>query len=168
MASFDFISFAIGLLLGMIIMLLLVWIAYYTRSFIFSYCPTQARPCGGADYYNDPGDALANNPQITVADILFLNDENIMYYNRVPKNTDCTPESNQIVQMIYPQYCSFATSAGKTGTWRETVFNSNIYKPDGFTGPTIVTDGNCTPAPGSPVATGVPLLQWDTNPIGLV
>lgn len=165
MASFDFVSFVIGLLLGAIIMLLLVWIAYFTRTFLFTYCPTQARPCGGADYYNDPGDALAHNPQITVADILFLNDENEMFYKRVPRSTDCVPEFNQLVHLRFPQYCSFSTTGGTAGVWKETAFNSNVYRPDGFSGPTLTTDGNCDPAPGSPVSTGTPLLRWDANPI---
>lgn len=167
MASFDFVSFIIGLLLGMILMLLFVWITYFTRSFLFTYCPTQARPCGGADYYNDPGDALAHNPQIMVQDILFLNDQNNMLYRRVPRNTDCIPESNQIVYIKYPQYCSFSTTGGSTGIWKETAFNSNIYKPDGFAGPTIETNGNCDPIEESPVSTGIPLLKWDPNPIPL-
>lgn len=165
MASFDFVSFVIGLLLGMIIMLLIIWVAYFTRSFLFTYCPTQARPCGGADYYNDPGDGLAHNPQITVSDILFLNNENEMFYKRVPKNTDCVTESNETVYMKFPQYCSFSTTGGTAGVWRETAFNSNIYTPSGFAGPTITTTGNCTPSSGSPVTSGVPLLRWDTNPI---
>jgi len=164
MASFDFISFVIGLLLGAIIMLLLVWIAYFTRSFLFTYCPTQARACSGADYYNNPGDALANGANIN--DILFLNDQDQMYYNRVPRTTSCVPESNQIVHIVYPQYCSFSTTGGVSGTWKETAFNSNIYTPsNGVPGPTITTSGDCDPAPGSPVDSGVPILRWDTNPI---
>lgn len=165
MAAFDFVSFMVGFLLGLIVMLLFVWLAYATRSFIFTYCPTQARPCGGADYYNNPADALANNPQITVADILFLNDENKMFYRRVPRNTDCVPESNQLVYMKFPQYCSFSSTGGITGVWKETAFNSNMYRPDGFAGPTVTTDGDCIPTAGEPVTNGVPLLRWDSNPV---
>lgn len=164
MGSFNFESFFIGVLLGMIILLLLVWISYATRSFVFTYCPIQARACGGADYYNDPGDALAHNPQITVAEILFLNDQDNMFYRRVPRTTECVPEGNQIVHMRFPQYCSFS-NGGTGGVWKESAFNSNIYRPVGFAGPTITTDGNCDPAPGSPFTTGQPLLRWDPNPI---
>lgn len=146
-------------------MLILVWIAYFTRSFIFTYCPTQARRCGGSDYYNNPGDALANYPKLNVSEILFLNDEDKMFYRRVPKNTDCVPEGNQIVTILYPQYCSFSNTGGVSGTWRETAFNSNIYVPYGFSGPTISTDGNCEPSAGQPVENGVPLLKWDPNPV---
>lgn len=165
MGMWDFPSFFIGFLTGLIIMLLLIWLAYYTRSFAFTYCPKQARPCGGGDFYNDPGDALANNPQITIADILFLNDEHKMYYKRVPRNTDCIPESNQLVYMKFPQYCSFSSTGGTTGIWKETAFNSNMYRPVGFSGPTLITDGDCIPTDGEPVTNGVPLLRWDPNPI---
>lgn len=161
--QFDFISLVIGLLLGMIVMLLLVWIAYFSRSFIFSYCPTSGVPCSGKDYYNDPGNALGNNPQLTASDILFLNSNNEMFYNRVPKTSNCTPESNQVVQIVYPQYCSFKNSSGSTGTWRETFFNSNVYLSSA--GVTLTTIGNCDPAPGSPVVSGIPLVQWDASPV---
>ena len=67
--------------------------------------------------------------------------------------------------MTYPQYCEFSGTGGTTGIWKETAFNSNIYNPYGFVGPTVTTTGDCTPAPGSQVVSGVPLLRWDANPI---
>lgn len=165
MASFDFTSFILGLLVGALLMLIIIWIFYFTRTFLFTYCPTQARPCGGADYYNDPGDALANNPQLTPSDILFITSNNEMFYTRVPRNTDCVPESNQIVYMQYPQYCSFSTTGGVSGTWIESAFNSNIYNPSGFVGPKVTTSGNCIPNPGYPVTTGIPIVNWNANPL---
>jgi len=167
MAYFNFVSFTIGLLMGMVILLLLVWVAYFTRSFLFTHCPSQARPCAGADYYNNPGDALANNPQLTASDILFLNNQNEMFYKRVPRVGNCIPESNQIVYIQYPEYCSFSSTGGTGGIWRETAFNSNIYKPNGFSGPTITTTGNCEPSPGSPVTSGTPLIMWDSSALPL-
>lgn len=163
MASFDFVSFIIGLLLGMIMMLVLVWIAYYTRSFLFTYCPTQARACGGLDYYNNPGNAIANGASIN--DILFLNDQNELFYKRVPKTTNCVPQSNQTIQILYPQYCQFSDNAGLSGTYKSSSFGSNIYRPaNGFPGPTITTNGNCEPIQGI-YSEGVPLLKWDPNPL---
>lgn len=164
MASFDFIAFILGFLLGAIVLLIIIWAAYYTRSFLFTYCPTQTRACGAADFFSDPGNALANDINLTPADILFLNN-NEMFYKRVPRVTNCVPESNQTIYIKFPQYCSFSSATGSTGTWRETASNSNIYNPDGFVGPTITTDGNCTPVTGSPVTSGIPLIRWDANPI---
>lgn len=164
MKGIDFVSFMIGLLLGMVMMLLLVWIAYLSRSFLFTYCAKGAPRCAGNDYFNDPGDALANEPQVKVSEILYLNDNNQMFYRRVPRTTNCVTESNQIVHMKYPQYCSFS-GTGVTGTWKETAFNSNIYKPVNGQGETVTTTGNCEPEEGHEVTQGVPLLRWDPNPI---
>lgn len=163
MGNFEFISFIIGLLLGAIIMLLMVWIAYFTRTFIFTYCPTTSRTCGGADYYNNPGDALGNGAQIN--DILFINERDELLYKRVPKTGDCTPGVGQTIVMMYPQYCTFTGTGGVSGTWKETAFNSNLYKPvDGTIGPTITTTNNCQPAPGFIVDNGSPILRWDAIP----
>ena len=162
--NFSFISLIIGLLRGMIIMLLLVWFSYFTRTFLFTYCPTQARPCGGADYYNNPGDAIANGANIN--DILFINDDNQMLYKRVPKVTTCVPQSDQIVVITYPQYCAFTDNTGTVNTFKTTAFESNIYKlANGLPGPTITTTGNCVPSPGTPAVSGEILLDWDPNPL---
>lgn len=165
--TFDAVSFWIGLLIGAIVMLVIIYACYVSRVLFFTYCPTTTPGCAGADYYNDPGDALANNPNITPAEILFLNDNNQLLYKRVPAVSDCIPESNQTVHIKYPQYCSFGNASGVTGTWKETAFNSNIYNPVGVVGPTITTDGDCQPVGGSPVTTGIPLIQWDPNPISV-
>lgn len=162
MAVWDFTSFVIGLLIGMIIMILLVWIAYYTRTFLFTSCPTSTPACAGADYYNNPGDALANGANIN--DILFLNDQNVMLYKRVPRVSGCTPESNQVVEIQYPQYCSFTTAEGTTETGKALQYNSPMYAVSGVKNP-IITSGNCVPAPGTGAVSGVPLLRWDPNPI---
>lgn len=164
MQSIDFVSFMIGLLLGMIMMLLLVWASYAGRVFLFTYCTTGAPFCAGADYYNDPGDALANDPRINVGEILFLNSNNQMFYKRVPRTTNCIPEGNQTVHMKFPQYCSFS-GVGISGTWKESAFNSNVYDPVSGIGDIITTSGSCIPIEGQDVTSGVPLLEWDPNPI---
>ena len=161
--TFDLVSLIIGLLLGMIIMLLLVWIAYYTRSTIFAYCPRQTRFCTGIDYYHDPGDALANNPQLKADDILAVQND-IMYYNRVLKNNTCTPQNNKIVPIRYPQFCSFHNQNGNGVKYKQTFFNSNIYRPANNSGPSIVTNGNCEPIAGQAYNNGNPIIEWLPNP----
>lgn len=174
MGSFDFISFIIGLLLGMIIMLLFIWIAYFTRTFLFSYCASGAMVCDSTNYYNLPGEALVHNPQLKASDILFISNQNNpngqeeMYYKRVQKNLDCTPESNQTVHIMYPQYCSFSSTGGSSSIWKQSSFNSNIYKPDGFVGPIITTQGNCVPVPDSCVSSGIIIPRWDPSPLTLI
>jgi len=161
MASFNFPSFIIGLLLGMIIMLILVWIAYYTRIFLFTYCPTQMKICSANDYFNNPGDALANGANIN--DILFLNDKNQMFYKRVPKSSDCVPSSNQTVHVIFPQYCSFSGEGISGATGKAIQYNSPIYDVENE--PNAKTLHDCVPVPDIYVNEGIPLLKWDTNPL---
>lgn len=164
-ANFDFVSFVIGLILGMIIMLLIVWITYFTRSFLFTYCPVGTRFCTSEDYYNDPGDALVRNPGLSTSQILFINGEKEMFYNRVPKGASCIPQNNQAIYIKYPQYCSFSNNQGEFDTaWKQSGYNSNIYRSDEFPGMYIETEGNCTPSPGSSMEFGIPLLRWDENP----
>lgn len=160
---FDLVSFVIGLILGMIILLTLVWLAYYTRVFLFTYCPTQSPACTLSSYYNNPADALANGSDIN--DILFINDQDEMYYKRVPKNGNCIPQSNQTIHILHPEYCQFSNNNGLSVTYRSNGFGSNLYKQaNGLPGPTITTTGNCDPV-SDIYTSGVPLLQWDANPM---
>lgn len=167
MDSSNIVSFIVGLLIGMIITILIVWILYATRAPPFSYCSDGTR-CTGADYYNDPGDALAANPSLTASDILIISNEEVMYYDRVLKKADCIPEQDQVVEITYPQYCSFSQQNGTTALYRDIGFNANIYKPaQGTSGPDVTTHGSCKPVvnPGSIYVNGVPVLRWDKNPI---
>ncbi len=162
--AFNTPSFVIGLLLGLLIMLIIVWILYISRVFMFAYCPVQARACGSADYYNDPGEALNEDPNADISQMLFLNDDKQMFYKRVPRTTDCVTESNQIVHIQYPQYCEFSNGKGSSSTWKETAYNSNIYRQTSNpNGQSITTNGDCIPTNGSPYRTGTPLLKWDAN-----
>lgn len=167
MNSSNVVSFIVGLIIGMIILIIIVWILYATRAPPFSFCSDGTR-CTGADYYNDPGDALAANPSLTAADILAITAEEIMLYDRVLKTADCIPERDQIVEITYPQYCNFTTSAGVTTQYRDIAFNANVYRPaPGNTGPNVATTGNCKPVIelGSIYIDGVPVLKWDKNPL---
>jgi hypothetical protein len=159
MAVFNFPSFIIGLILGMIVMLTLIWIAYFTRTGAFINCPGQARVCTGEDYYNDPGEAIAKTG-VTAGQILFI-DNGRMYYKRVPKNGTCIPEGNQTVRIAYPQYCKFSGSGISGVTGRDLYFNANLYRLQhgGLTQP-IITDENCDPRSGQTVTEGEPILYW--------
>lgn len=163
MAHFEFVSFVIGLLLGMIIMLIIVWIAYYTRIFMFTNCPTSSKMCSGPDYFNNPGQALSNGAKLE--DILYINDNGQLRYKRMPKQINCVPDFGQDVQIIYPQYCRFTDNNNNAEIYRATAFGSNIYKPaSGLAGPIVTTDGNCNPVQ-SFYNKGTPLLRVDPVPI---
>jgi len=167
MDSGNVVSFIVGLIIGMIILIIIVWILYATRAPPFSFCSDGTR-CTGVDYYNDPGDALAANPSLTVPEILAITSDEIMLYDRVLKKADCIPERDQIVEITYPQYCNFSTVGGPVVQYRDTAFNANIYKPaSGGAGVNVATTGNCKPVvgSGSNYTDGVPVLKWDKNPL---
>src|SRR5690242_9482668 len=101
--------FVVGLIIGIIIMLILVMFFYSMRIYIFEYCPTGPKHCVDDDYYNNPSDAL--NRGYTVDEILHIEND-MLYYNRVPKNKNCTPDSDRSIRIRYPKYCSFINSQG--------------------------------------------------------
>jgi hypothetical protein len=154
--------FAVGFLLGVILTLIFVWITYATRTFIFTNCVTSTPPCLGADYYNDPGEAIAHGYK---ANEILQIDMDIMYYKRVQKVRDCVPENNQTIHIEFPQYCTMNNADHSIeGTWKQTIYGSNIYEPVGFSGQTVTTNGNCVPMVGYSVTQGVPQLKWDPTP----
>lgn len=155
--SYGWSIFFIGFLLGAIVSISIIWILYATHTFIFSNCVSQTRECVNADYYNDPGEAIAHGS--SVEDILYIQNGEL-FYQRVPKSNNCVPGTDQTIHILYPQYCTMS-GTNITGTWKETFFNSNIYDPTNVLGPQVVTDGNCIPMAGYVVTTGEPQLKWD-------
>jgi hypothetical protein len=154
----DGFSFLIGLFIGIILILILILILYSTRLFIFKFTPTNYPPCRGGDYYNDPADAIANGYK--VEDILSIKDGE-MYYKRVQKISNCTPEENQIVKIRHPEYCIFnvdgALIQGQNG-----YFGSNVYSlKTGVSGAVVETLVNCIPKDDQIASSGKPQLLWD-------
>lgn len=158
-AVFSVSSFLIGFLLGLLLMLILVWIAWFTRTAAFVNCPSTVRACVGDDYYNDPGEAIANTG-VSASQILYV-ENGRLYYKRVPRNGTCAPEGNQIVRIAYPKFCSFSGTGfnGVTGTDR--YFNANMYTLAGIPTPSpITTMENCDPDPGQIATEGTPIAAW--------
>jgi len=179
----DGVSFIVGILVGMIIMVIIFWITYYNRVFIFTKCPNNVLPCLYDQYWNDPGNALNQNSSLQASDILFINSNQQMLYKRVPKSSACVPVSDsQTVTIVNPQWCQFTTQngvtpstlAGQTFQARNSVFESPLYTGtlgDG-TKIEVLTDGNCqairsetntTPSQDIVVRGGAPVLRWDAN-----
>jgi len=166
--NFNFINFIIGFLVGMIMMLIIIWISYYTRTFLFTYCATQAPACGFNDYFIDPGNALAYaeltgltntiNPS-TILEIRTNGDDEKMYYDVVSKDhSNCV--ANQYERYIpYPQYCEFFNSDGSLGSYKRSLLN--VYKSTilGSPNPNIAALANCEPT--NSLYTGKILQKWD-------
>lgn len=161
MEGIAWVMLLVGVIIGAIIMVLIGWILYATRSFAYSHCPVSTPVCKADDYYNDPGDALAHGANIN--NILFLNDISQMLYKRVVRNNNCVPGSDQIIKIQYPQYCAFNGTAGKL-EGKQISPGSSSYNI--LTHGQVDTIGSCVPSIQTPVIhDGIPELKWDPNAI---
>lgn len=165
---FDATSIIIGMLLGAIIVIILFWLLTWSRSFVYSTCPNNLVYCIGTDYFQNPGDAIAEGANVN--DILFVQN-GVLYYKRIPSNTNCVPNSvTQTVPIPFPEYCSFTMTSGQfpgTYTGKNDQFNSPKYTfslPDTSV-VTVLSSKNCVPVTSSPtgVTSGTPLAQWDST-----
>lgn len=157
-------TFFIGLMAGMIIMLCFVWLLYGTRTFVFSVCPRRRPVCSRADYYTDPGDAIAEGSK--VEDILFLNNNNELLYKRVPRTSGCIPLSGkQAVTIKYPQHCMFTDRNGISYDATNNRFGSKLYTVNTSTGVSysVLSSGNCQVERSDDdfIIAGKTLIEWD-------
>lgn len=167
--SWDFPSFIVGLIIGAVIILFIIWILYISRAFVFSNCNIQYPICTENDYYEDPSGAILNG--YNADDILFIAPDSsgipTMTYERVPRVNTCTPSSvNQIVTVQYPQWCMFTDTANQTYQSENIAFDSPVYSyKDSMNNTITVTTyngGQCKPktSTGSVVVSGTPVLKW--------
>lgn len=127
-----------GFLVGIILLLILLLILYWSNAFVFSNC-ANGKPCLAADYYNDPEEAIAAGYE--AKDILFLGPQGTrLFYRRVPRVSGCTPGINQVIRVRYPPVCEF-TSAGITKVGKK--IRDGVYQLDD--GTTIKAEQNCVP-----------------------
>jgi len=154
---FSWSSFLIGLLIGMAILALLVWLAYSQRWLFFDQCIVSHPHCTNSDYYETPSDALRYTP-VKTSDILHVRN-GVLYYKRVPKQHNCTPGSDQSVPIEFPQVCDFT---GTDGTDFEATigminmdFNQATYTSPGHM---VLSGPNCVPVTGA--VSGVPVAKW--------
>jgi hypothetical protein len=158
MEVWNWISFIIGFLFGLLAMTILVWIAYTVKTLAFAYCPSQQKACFSSDYFNDPGDALADGANLD--DILFLTD-GTMKYRRVKRTPDCTPQSDQVVTIANPQICLF-TITGQDRLGKSIGFNNPRYLVNtGTITEVLDTTSNCQPV--DPTISGRPVLAWEPS-----
>lgn len=159
----DGVSFAVGLLLGFIIMLIIMWITYSTRTFLFTRCLTRLPPCLRSQYIANIGEAIAAG--YPVKDILYVVD-GILYYRRPQTDINCSPTAREsVVQQPYPLYCSFDTDQGHQYEGHKIAHGS--YEYTNITGETIyvTTNANCKVVDSSDgsVTSGIPLAKWDPS-----
>lgn len=156
-------SFVIGLMIGLILMLIIVWALYAGRTFVFSICPKGRNFCNNRDYFDNPANALADGAKLD--DILFINDQDQMYYKRVVKNRGCIPiGSRQTVKINHPQYCNFKGRDSQNYEGVNTEFGSRLYhmKTDNGTTYSVLTRDNCEveSSENNFVVSGRPMLKW--------
>lgn len=164
----DSSSFGVGIFVGLIILIVIFWIAYVTRTFVFATTPYSYPECRSSDYFNNPTYALRDG--YTVDQILAL-DGDQMLYRRVPRDV-CVPGENQQVHITNPQYCQFTgvIPGGDPFTFeaRNHLFDTRFYtSTDMIDGEfvEVTTDGDCQPVSNTgdiTVTDGIPLLQWDS------
>ena len=158
----DWVSFWIGFLFAFFLAILIFWLLYITRSFVYSNCPDSNSKCRGNDYIENPGVAL--NEGYKIDQILSVANGH-MYYKRPPKSSNCTVGSNQTIIIRNPQYCQFTTNSGENFDAKSISFKSDTYSYVDDEGDVVyvVTEGDCQPNPNvSPgYSGGTILLKWD-------
>lgn len=155
--TWSWIPFVVGLMIGMIVILIIIWALYVSRVFMFTYCPKSYPNCAGGDYFNNPSDALDNGSNID--DILFIR-EGKLFYKRQPRTSQCVPEINQVKHIKNPQYCLFTTNDGQVFQGRSESLNSSLYNLGN--GMSVITQGDCHPVTPQNFVSGIPQLKWDS------
>lgn len=156
-------SAIIGIFIGLTLSLIIFWISYNNRIFIFTTCPKVLNICKKDDYYNDPSDAIAEGSDPN--DILFLDSNGQLYYHRVP-NRHCMPGRRQNVYIPRPKYCLFESIDGQTVKASNLSFDSSNYvSVDKINGEyiDIVSPKDCIPQSNTGnilLDTGKPLVEW--------
>ena len=90
-----------GTILGIVITLVFVMIAYTTRSSIFYYCPKRVRKCGRKDYAQSLPEAL--DLGFSESEVLSVENGNL-YFNKPALSCDCIDEKPK-KRIDYPEMC---------------------------------------------------------------
>lgn len=161
---FDFVSALIGLFFGFLIAVIITWIGYSTRTFVFTACAAEGVKCRFVNYFNNPGKAISEGYEAD--QIMYIDDNGRLIYKRVTKDV-CIPGSNQEVPVPRPQYCSFEDEGGRKHTGKNDKFESPYYTLLG-TNIGVTAGKNCVPESTDcnsryEMVNGVPLVRWNVS-----
>jgi hypothetical protein len=141
-------------LLGLIVMFVLLYLLFYTKTFIYTYCANTQRLCYKNDYLNDPTQALEQG--YSLDSILYIQNDK-MFYHR-PHVTNCSPDGS-IIQIQNPQQCLFSSSNGNVAG-HSLQFNSTSYLLSN--GITLTDVNGCIPKDNTTYTDGIPILAWSS------
>jgi len=104
--KFDWPLLLIGVLLGSLIVVLIFWILYATKTGFFANCMSSSRMCLFKDYDNNLTEQLEDKTAI-----LKLNStKDKVYWSRMPLESNCTPGVNAEVWLPFAPYCQLNSS----------------------------------------------------------
>lgn len=147
-----YIGIAIGAVVASIIIILVLWICYYWRLFIFTYCAQGPSYCIGADYILSPDEAKR---------LGYLDEEifeirgNELYYTP-PRRTRNCQVYRDYSRVVEPRYLSVRYQNGKTA--QLTLTTNGQYSNDG--GNYLVIRNGVIVTSDCKVASYTPLAKW--------
>lgn len=156
----DGASFALGLVVGMIILLLITWLTYSSRTFVFSYCPRTLPTCKRNQYINDPAEAAAHGEDM--GELLTVRN-GVLYFKRPTNTNDCIPLArNEVVAISHPQYCEFTLDNGMMYNGVKIAQGAYTFTDERGVTYEVETGINCVPERSTPqgVVKGHPLPFW--------
>jgi hypothetical protein len=163
---FDFVSFLIGLFFGFLFAVIITWVGYSNRAFVFTGCAVNGLKCRYNNYFNNPARAISEGYK--AEEIMYVepkgNNNGVLMYKRVPKDV-CFPGSNQTIPVPRPQYCSFSDKNNNKYTAKNDKFESPYYTILG-TNIGVIAGKNCIPESTDcnakyEMINGIPLVKWD-------
>lgn len=152
-------AFFVGFLIAVVAVLIIIWILYINRLFVFHTCTGEEPTCKRSDYINNPTDAI--NDGYSINTVLSIHD-NKMYFTRPVNNNSCVPGNNQTVLVPFPEFCSFETDQGSYEGTNGGVGSKYVFTT--LLGEEVIVDtsNSCVPVSSEPdiVISGKPVLKW--------
>lgn len=145
----NWIIFFIGFIVAILLIILIIGILYYIKSFPFQYCSTPPT-CVDGQYFNTPKEQeeAGGDPK----NFLFI-ENGVLYFKRYAKVLGCIPSSSiQTIIIENPDKCKFVLNDKTEVIATNRSFNSEIYEIPVDNGEKIIvrSKGNCIPMQSQP------------------